>query len=345
MRKQLLRRIELQDDSINLNDLALIKQLGSGMFGNVFLAAHKSHKRLYALKTVDRKKIIAYELQEAIVLERRILMQLDHTFIMKLIKTFKDKHRLYFLMEFIHGTDLFEVIRKLNLLTDNDSRFYIGCIIDILEHLHEREIIYRDLKPENIVVDDEGYPKLIDFGTAKYVKGRTFTIIGTPHYMAPEVINGHGYGLNSDFWSVGIMLYEFLFGIVPFGEDENEPYTIYQKIQEHKLDFPAWMDKDSKAKDIIPQLLSKNPAKRTGGCIENLKGHNWFAGLDWEKLLTRQLKAPYVPQVKTIAENIDSLIKNCRDLDEMIAKVEEQDEAPVPRKKLAKVQDGWDDEF
>ena len=342
--KQLLRRIDLQDDSITLDDLVILKQLGSGMFGNVFLTVHKSKKYFYALKTIDRRKIAAYEIYENIVLERRILMQLDHIFIMKLVRTFKDSARLYFLLEFINGSDLFEVIRKLNLVSENDARFYTAAIIEILEHLHEREIIYRDLKPENIVVDEEGYPKLIDFGTAKFVKGRTYTIVGTPHYMAPEIVSGNGYGLNVDFWSLGIILYEFLFGMVPFGEDEEEPYGIYQKVQERKLEFPGWMDKNSKARVIIAQLLSKIPPKRIGGSIENLKSHSWFSGFEWDKLLAKKMKSPYVPPEKKF-NDIEDAIRANKPLNEIIEKVEAGDDVPLPRKRSPKVVEDWDREF
>ena len=195
----MIKRIELQDDSISLRDLVCIKVLGKGMFGNVFLVSDKNRPMLYALKTVSRKKIERYEIQENLVLERKILLQLDHNLILKLVKTFKDSKRIYFLTEFVRGLDLFDVLRQLNLVSDNDSKFYTASLILMFEHLHERDIIYRDLKPENVMVDDEGYPKLIDFGIAKIIQGRTYTVVGTPHYMAPEVIVGKGYGLLADY--------------------------------------------------------------------------------------------------------------------------------------------------
>jgi len=199
IRTHLEKRIELQDDHITLDDLIIVKLLGKGMFGNVFLAAHKNKKCLYALKTVHRQKIERFEIQENLVLERKILLQLDHTLILKLVATFKDSARIYFLTEFVRGMDLFDVLRQLNLVTDKDAKFYVACLIIILEYLHERDIIYRDLKPENVMIDEDGYPKLIDFGTAKIVHGRTYTIVGTPHYMAPEVIVGKGYSVAVDY--------------------------------------------------------------------------------------------------------------------------------------------------
>jgi len=199
LRNRLLKRICLQDDKIEMDELVPVKVLGRGMFGNVILTAHRAKESLYALKAVSRKKIEEYQLQSMMMLERNILMEIDHNFILKLVRTFKDNKRLYFLFEYVRGLDLFDVIRELGLVNEEDSLFYTSCLLCILEHLHERDIIYRDLKPENVMIDDEGYPKLIDFGTAKIVSGRTYTILGTPHYMAPEVIIGKGYGIAVDY--------------------------------------------------------------------------------------------------------------------------------------------------
>ncbi|OMJ93134.1 hypothetical protein SteCoe_3952 [Stentor coeruleus] len=345
IRKQFLDRIELQDDTVELEDLEIVKTLGSGMFGNVFLTVHKTKKILYALKTVDRRKIAAFEIQENIVLERKILLELDHIFIMKLVRTFKDHFRLYFLLEYIRGMDLFDVLREIGLLTESDSKFFTACLIVILEHLHERDIIYRDLKPENIVVDEEGYPKLIDFGTSKIIKGRTFTIVGTPHYMAPEVITGHGYSLSADYWSLGVLSYEFLYGKVPFGDEESDPYVIYEKIQEHTLEFPRWSDRKSKSKEFISQILSVNPAKRFGGGFDTMKLHSWFQGLDWDKLLSKQLKPPFIPKIKNNKVEVDNALKIPKEFQETIAQVEAKDEIPPPRRKASRVPADWDEEF
>ena len=344
IKKQLLERIELQDDSILLTDLAIVKTLGSGMFGNVFLTVHRSKRKLYALKTVDRRKITAYEIEENVVLERKILLQLDHVLIMKLVKTFKDSKRLYFLLEYIEGMDLFDVLRKLGLLKECDARFYIACIFVILEHLHERGIIYRDLKPENMVVDVDGYPKLIDFGTAKFVNGRTYTIVGTPHYMAPEIVTSHGYSLAADYWTVGIMLYEFMIGYVPFGEEESDPYAIYEQVQERKLIFPKWLDNKNRVKEFINQLLSKNPANRLGGSFENLKANVWFSGMNWDKITSKELKAPYVPKTVSNESAVESALNGKKVLDEAISKVEMKEEIPKHKRRNNAPSD-WDEEF
>ena len=199
IKKMLIDRIQLQDDSITLQNLSIVKVLGKGMFGIVFLVVDRQKKRLYALKTVSKKKIERYQMQENLILERKILLTLDHIFILKLVKTFKDAKRLYFLTEYVRGLDLFDVIRSLSVINDRDAKFYTACLILILEYVHERDIVYRDLKPENVIIDDDGYPKLIDFGISKILNGRTYTIVGTPHYMAPEVITGKGYSFFADY--------------------------------------------------------------------------------------------------------------------------------------------------
>jgi cGMP-dependent protein kinase len=276
----LAHRLELQDDTVSLSQLVVVKELGKGMFGEVNAVVHKTKGTIYALKSVSRRKIRAYDMFSSLQLERQILLEIDHHFIMKLVKTFKDDVRVYFLTELVMGMDLFDVLRKLGLVKEADTKFYAASLLLMLENLHERNIIYRDLKPENIVVDEQGYLKLVDFGTVKVLKGRTFTTIGTPHYMAPEVILGKGYGLSADLWSLGVMLYEFLCGGVPFGEDEDDPYTIYEKILRDNLRWSSNIARASKVRDFIEILLSKNESVRNCG-VAQLRKHKWLAGFEW----------------------------------------------------------------
>jgi cGMP-dependent protein kinase len=342
IRLRLKQRIEMQDDNITLNDLVIIKKLGSGMFGNVFLSAHKSKRNLYALKAIDRKKIDNEKVIDSLILERKILMQIDHFMILKLIKTFKDSKRLYFLMEHVRGQDLFDVIRELNLLTNKDSKFYIACLVIIFEHLHERDIVYRDLKPENVMVDEEGFPKLIDFGTAKIVQGRTYTMIGTPHYMAPEVILGKGYGIHADYWSLGIMLFEFICGGVPFGENDSDSYAIYEKVLEGRICYPNFAKPSLEAKHFIEQLLSKNPAARNGGSFENLKGHNWFKNFDWESIMDKSYEAPYVPIIPNLNLEIDKAFRAMKNINQVISNEEKYENSQTNFRPRSV---NWDYEF
>mmetsp|Transcript_9372 Transcript_9372/g.9354 ORF Transcript_9372/g.9354 Transcript_9372/m.9354 type:complete len:441 (-) Transcript_9372:850-2172(-) len=343
IRNQLIKRINLQDDSVVLADLCPIKVLGKGMFGNVFLTVNKKTGMPYAIKTVSRSKVGAFGISEDLVSERKILLQIDHPLIMKLVKTFKDEERVYFLMEYVRGKDLFDVLRVLNLLTDDDAKFYAACIFLMLEHLHERRIIHRDLKPENIMVDEEGYPKMIDFGTTKIVEGRTYTVVGTPHYMAPEVISGKGYGLASDYWSVGIMIYEFLCGGVPFGEEEEDPYKVYEKVLERKLAYPKCIGSKLKAAPIIEHLLNRNPGMR--GTVESIKALPWFQNINWDKLIGKQIKPPHVPKLENLATDIESGLQKNKKLITFIRKEEIADRHEILRKSCKAPPPNWDEDF
>ncbi|KAL4507522.1 hypothetical protein ABPG73_012210 [Tetrahymena malaccensis] len=292
--------LKSQVSNMKLSDLIVIKKLGFGQFGSVFLVKEKGKKKLYGLKCVSKAQVVEQSLEKHIQNEKQVMEFNNFPFVMKFLRSFKDDRCIYFLLEFIQGMELFDVIREIGLLSTYDSQFYIGSLILTLEYLHSNYIIYRDIKPENIMVDHAGYLKLIDMGTAKIMKSkagtvtRTFTIIGTPHYMAPEVISGKGYNFLVDLWSVGICLYEFMCGYVPFAEEAEDPYEIYEEIIKKEIQFPAYM-KDAVAKQLMLQLLNKIPEIRLGGSYNALKQNAWFKNFDWHQLLERKLKAPWIP--------------------------------------------------
>lgn len=275
VRKTMLnKQLMLQDDTVSLDDLLYIKNLGQGQFGNVYLVTHQDKFTVYALKTVSKRKVEKYQCYDALNLERKILLQLDHPFIIKLVKTFRDDSRVYFLLEYVRGLDLFTILRQTSLLSESNAQFYASCLILILEHLHERNIVHRDLKPENVMIDENGYPMLIDFGAAKIVPDRTVTVIGTPHYMAPEIILGLGYNKSVDLWSLGVMIYEFVFGRVPFGEKAKGPQEVYSEILSSKgVSYPNAIPKSEELVQLIDKLLNKNASLREGDlrCCEFFK--------------------------------------------------------------------------
>ena len=223
-------RLYLQDNRVELEDLIYHMELGAGSFGNVCLVKSSKNKFFYAIKNISCKQILHSNLEDNLDLEKSILLKIDHPFIVKLVKTLKDKNFVYFLMDYIKGKELFDVLRDINILTKFQVQFYSASIMLAVNYLHERKIVYRDIKPENIMVVTNGFIKLIDFGTAKSIKDRTDTIIGTPDYMAPEVIIGKGYSFQVDFWSIGVMMYEFMCGKTPFGEGLEEIMDIYLSI-------------------------------------------------------------------------------------------------------------------
>ena len=285
----------LHDESVSLDDLLFIKEVGKGNYGSVSLVMNKRTNFPYAIKAINKAHIINESLIENIELEKNILLKIDHPFIVKLVKCLKNDKNIFFLLEYIKGKELFDVIRDIGYLTKEQTNFYIASMMIAIQYLHERKIIYRDIKPENIIVEKNGYLKLIDFGTAKEIEDRTKTIIGTPHYMAPEIIMGGGYSFQVDFWSISICMYEFMCGEVPFGEKEEDPMEIYFAIINNHLSFPSkYITIDKEFKHLMKKMLDKNPSNRLS-TFQSIKNNSWFKDFKWDELTNLNLKAPYIP--------------------------------------------------
>lgn len=232
MKDYLYNCLYLQDNCIELKDLVFIRKLGVGNYGVVSLVKSTKNNYQYAIKAISRRRIDHDRLHHNLELEKSILLQIHHPFIVKLVKCLKDDKYIYFLMEYVRGQEMFEVIRDIGLLDKEQTQFFSACLIKAIEYLHKHKFIYRDIKPENIMIKDNGYVKLIDFGTAKKITDSdyTSTILGTPHYMAPEIIIGKGYSFQVDYWSIAICMYEFICGNVPFGEVDDDPMVVYLSI-------------------------------------------------------------------------------------------------------------------
>ena len=210
---------------------------------------------------------------------------------------FDDPKYLYFLLEYIPGGELFTLLRKKKMFPLEQAKFYIAHIITIFEYIHSKNIIYRDLKPENILITKSGYLKLTDFGFAKYLDNdKTYTLCGTPEYLAPEIILNKGHGKPVDWWTMGILLYEMLVGIDPFSDDD--PMAIYQKIVKGKIHFPKDIDKN--AKSLIKHLLNGDTTKRFG-CLKNgvkdIATHRFFDKFNWRNFVYRKMAPPFIPKI------------------------------------------------
>ena len=305
MKEHLMNRLYLQDNMVELKDLIFKLQLGTGNYGNVCLVRNKKNKFPYAIKAISRNQINQEQLHENLELERSILLKIDHPFIVKLVKSLKDEKNIYFLMEYIKGKELFDVIRDIGLLSKLQTQFYGASLMLSVDYLHERKIVFRDIKPENVIVNQSGYIKLIDFGTSKEIIDRTNTIIGTPHYMAPEVILGEGYSFQVDIWSIAICMYEFICGGVPFGESADEPMDVYLAIINDQMNFPNFC-KDNDFKLLMKQMLTKNPISRLNK-ISQVKNHVWFNGFSWDDLIELKMNPPYLPLLKQELEDNNNI--------------------------------------
>ena len=288
-----------EDINIELTDLIYIKNISHGTYGNISLVKNKINNNIYAIKNIPLKKISSLNLIPNFEQEQNIIKKKDHPFIVKLIKILKDENYIYYLMEYLKGEELFYIIRNIGILNKSQAQFYISSIILAIKYLHENKIIYRDIRPENIIVLKNGYIKLIDFGNAKEIENKTKTIIGTPYYMAPEVILGDLYSFEIDYWSIGICLYEFCCGFLPFGNKEKDPLKIYISILNDSLSTPDFI-KDNEFKNLIFSMLKKR--KNTRYCnFEQISCHPWFEGFNWDLLLSFNMKPSYIPEIE---ENI-----------------------------------------
>ncbi|EXJ89581.1 AGC/PKA protein kinase [Capronia epimyces CBS 606.96] len=281
-----------------LTDFTIQRTLGTGSFGRVHLVQSKHNQRFYAIKVLKKAQVVKMKQIEHTNDERRMLQRVKHPFLITLWGTFQDSKNLYMVMDFIEGGELFSLLRKSQRFPNPVAKFYAAEVTLALEYLHAQNIIYRDLKPENLLLDRHGHIKITDFGFAKDVPDITWTLCGTPDYLAPEVVASKGYNKSVDWWSLGILIFEMLCGFTPFW-DGGSPVKIYENILKGRVKYPPYIHHD--AQDLLVQLITNDLTKRLGnlhGGPADIKNHPWFAEVTWERLLKKDIDAPYVPPVK-----------------------------------------------
>jgi len=280
----------------SVDEFEMFDTLGTGTFGRVRLVQYKQESSYYALKILKKSEIIRLKQVDHIKSEVTLLRQLNHPFIVNLLGHFQDEKKLYMVLEYVHGGELFSHLRREGRFPDDTSRYYAAEIVLAFAYMHSMNIVYRDLKPENLLISTSGHMKITDFGFAKQIEDKTWTLCGTPEYLAPEIIQSKGHGKPVDWWALGILCFEMLAGYPPF-YDEN-PFGIYQKILQGKIDFPRQFD--PKAKDLIKKLLTGDKTKRLGSLKngpDDIKNHKWFTKTNWDAVYGLQVPAPYIPDV------------------------------------------------
>merc|ERR1719396_202396 len=284
---------------VSLGDFEMARTLGCGSFGRVKWAKWKQDGKYYAVKFMKKQEIIKLKQVDHINNEKRLMAQIDYPFVVCMTGYTKDDRFVYIVMECIGGGELFTHLRRARKFDDTQSKFYGAQIGDAFKHIHSKNIIHRDLKPENILLCPNGYSKLTDFGFAKVLEPgtRTYTLCGTPEYIAPEVLLNKGHGKPVDWWTLGILIYEMICGQPPFCDED--PMGIYQKILAGKVYFPKYFDKEAKA--LVKKLNTADLSKRYGnlkdGASDILK-HKWFSSLDWAQLEGLKIPSPYKPSMK-----------------------------------------------
>lgn len=278
----------LEIHEIALSDLYYISYLGRGRFGNVILVHNKIF--FYAVKAVSR---IAAEKEKNgikyLINEKKTMKSIDHPFIIKLVKTLKSENWCFLLQEYISGKNFSDYLNerksKENLY---ETKFFAANLFEIVSYLNKIKIVHRDIKPSNLMIDINGYLKLIDFGTAKKLKKNfTSTIIGTPNFIAPELLLKNSYSFSCDYWSIGVTIFYIFFGFLPFGNKAVEIMEIYKEIIDKKLVFPK--ETPFEILNLLNGLLQKNPKERICS-FEKIKNFSVFSGFDWENLKLLKIK-------------------------------------------------------
>lgn len=311
-----------------MDDFELLKVLGKGAFGKVVLAEKIDTQKLYAIKILKKQDIIDTDQLEHTKAEKMILQHVNHPFIVNLDYCFQTPEKIYFVIEFMKGGEMFQHMKNARRFDEKRTKFYIACIALALGHLHNKNYIYRDLKLENILLDEHGYSKLTDFGLAKFISNneKALTFCGTPEYLAPEVILGQGHNRPADWWSLGILAYEMMFGLPPFYH--NVAQNMYRKIVKEEVVFKPNINISEEGKDFIRNSLIKDQYKRLGSAGDSLEimSHPWFKDIDWTKMMAKKITPPFIPNCSNddwinnfddefIKEEVRDSVSNKVDLD------------------------------
>nr|GLL21071.1 probable serine/threonine protein kinase IRE [Ipomoea trifida] len=315
-------------DRTSIEDFEIIKPISRGAFGRVFLAKKRATGDLFAIKVLKKSDLIRKNAVESILAERDILISVRNPFVVRFFYSFTCRDNLYLVMEYLNGGDLFSLLRNLGCLDEDMVRVYIAEIVLALEYLHSLNIIHRDLKPDNLLIGPDGHIKLTDFGLSKVglinstddlsgssgsallgngklnaqssfkrEKQQKDSVVGTPDYLAPEILLGVGHGATADWWSIGVIIFELLVGIPPFNAEH--PQQIFNNIMNRDIPWPRVPDEiSSEAYDLINKLLIENPVQRLGATgTGEVKRHPFFKDINWDTL-ARQ-KAAFIPAAES----------------------------------------------
>lgn len=325
------RKSTVDGKLIRWDDLEMLKVLGEGSFGRVYLTNHKPTEKACALKCLRKGQLIRQQQVEHVVSEKRVLDACDHPFILRMNGVFNRGPCIFMLLEFIPGGELFSLLRQEGSFSANQAALYAGMVTLAFGHLHSRKIAHRDLKPENLLFDREGYLKLVDMGFARVIKDRAWTLCGTPEYLSPEIISQKGHDHMVDWWTLGILVYEMLCGDPPFlGASQMDTCS---QILAGRFKVPSHVPKS--AKEFIVKSLVANPAGRLGSRrgAKEVAATSFLSEVDLARLEARQIQMPYSPQ---LGGELDS---------SMFEEYDDNDNSAWDRFQDASYEDIWEQEF
>lgn len=299
-----LRSATFHNSILSMESFEIVRVLGRGFFGKVMLVAQKDTQELFAIKTVHKMRLLQSQKVHTILAERNIMRRIEHPFIVNLLFAFQSATKFYLGLEYIAGGELLGLMRKTPVMPISQVRLYVAELALAIEHLHRHGIVYRDIKPENILIAPDGHLKLTDFGLSKDISNTksTGSFCGTAEFMPPEIVEKKFYTFSVDWWALGVLMYEMLFGRNPF-HDENRA-KMFSKICTRQPVFPGNVDPD--VKDFIMKLLAKNPADR--GSLRKLKDHPFWNGLNFSDVLAKKITPEFIPTITDprAASNFDT---------------------------------------
>jgi protein kinase A len=283
----------------SLDSYTAMQVLGTGSFGKVFLVKDKTNGKIGALKQISKERIIKTKQVEHTIGEKDILFSTKSSFLTEMFDYFQDRESIFLVLDFANGGEMFTVLQRQpnRRFSSVQTRFFCAETVMAFEYLHNLDILHRDLKPENMLIDYRGHLKLTDFGFAKRVELHTYTMCGTPEYLAPEIIANKGYTRAVDWWAVGVLTYEMRRGRSPF--EAKDQMEMFRKITKCDFKFPRNFSEPEK--QIVRDFLQTDVTRRLGymhGGVERIKNHPYFEGLDWNRLFRQKYQSPFNPHVK-----------------------------------------------
>lgn len=282
--------------ALGLGDFTIMQTLGFGAYGRVQLVTANQNGKIYAMKILMKRHILDKKQVQHTKDEKNVIEMLNHPFVVNMVAAFQDDYNLYLVLEFVNGGELYSLLQNQGKLSEPWARMYIGELALAFYYFSQLNIVYRDLKPENLLIDAEGHMKITDFGLAKIVTSRTYTMCGTPDYLAPEIIKNQGHGRGADYWALGIVCYEMLTGLPPFYQSDGRSEQTLQRILKERPKFPNGFPKT--AKSFVLALLEQDTSKRIGclaGGVQDILTHPWFDTVDWQKMADRRVPTHWKP--------------------------------------------------
>lgn len=326
------------DEHLSRNSFKFHMVVGKGGFGKVWIVTYKSSKKYFALKEMSKTRIISKKSVHSVMNEKQILCALNHSFIVNIKSSFQDKRNLYLVMDLVTGGDLRFHVCYMRKFTEEQTRFFVACIVHALEYIHSQGFLHRDIKPENLVFDERGYLRVTDFGISrKWNPDNAKETSGTPGYMSPEVMCRMQHGFESDYYAVGIIAYECMTGRRPYdGKSRKEIRDqILARQESIKLEERprGW---STESIDFVNRLIARKPHKRLGyNGIDEVINHPWFKNFNWDKLRRKEIDPPFIPNVREVFDYLRTLSEDSTHTTEM-------QEVDFDSKTVIEMFDGYD---